>query len=107
MKLIASSLAVLLALVSNTALAQNAQQGKLKAQSCVMCHGELGISQVPNAPHLAGQPAIYLVQQLKDLRSGKRPSDVMTFLAKPLTDNDIQDLAAWYSSIVIRTESPP
>ena len=75
--------------------------GKARAGMCATCHGALGLSQLPNAPHLAGQPAIYLVEQLKNYRSGKRPNEMMGVIAKPLTDREIDDLAAWYESIQI------
>lgn len=75
--------------------------GKAKAGMCATCHGPLGLSQLPNAPHLAGQPAIYLVEQLKNYRSGKRQNEMMSVIAKPLTDQEIDDLASWYSSIQI------
>jgi cytochrome c553 len=75
--------------------------GKAKAGMCATCHGPLGLSQLPNAPHLAGQPAIYLVEQLKNYRSGRRQNEVMGVIAKPLTDQEIDDLASWYSSIPI------
>lgn len=87
--------------LSQSALANPA--GKVKAlAACNMCHGEIGMSNLPNAPHLAGQPEIYLIEQLKALRSGKRPSETMSFIAKPLTDDEIKDLASWYSSIEIK-----
>jgi cytochrome c553 len=73
--------------------------GKAKAAMCATCHGPLGISQLPNAPHLAGQPAIYTSEQLKNYRSGKRANEVMAVIAKQLSDQDIDDLAAWYASI--------
>ena len=75
--------------------------GKASAAMCATCHGPLGLSQLPNAPHLAGQPAIYVVEQLKNYRSGKRQSEVMHVMAKPLTDLEIDNLAAWYESIQI------
>lgn len=75
--------------------------GKARAAMCITCHGALGLSQLPNAPHLAGQPAIYLVEQLKNYRSGKRPHEVMAVMAKPLSDLEIENLAAWYASIEI------
>jgi cytochrome c553 len=81
--------------------AQDVQAGKARAGMCATCHGPLGLSQLPNAPHLAGQPAIYTVEQLKNYRSGKRQHEVMSVIAKPLTDQDIDDLAAWYASIQI------
>jgi cytochrome c553 len=61
----------------------------------------LGLSQLPNAPNLAGQPALYLVEQLKNYRSGKRQNEMMQVMAKPLTDQEIDNLAAWYESIQI------
>jgi cytochrome c553 len=84
-----------------SAQAQNASAGKDKAGMCATCHGLTGISQLPNAPHLAGQPAIYVIEQMKNYRSGKRTNEVMAVIAKPLTDQEIDDLAAWYASIEI------
>lgn len=75
--------------------------GKVRAQGCVVCHGLLGLSQLPNAPHLAGQLAIYLTEQLKNYRSGKRENDLMGVMAKPLTNQEIDDTAACLSSINI------
>ena len=80
--------------------------GKAKAQMCITCHGPLGLSQLPNAPHLAGQPEIYVAEQLKAYRSGKRSNDVMNVIAKSLTDEDIGQLAAWYASLVIEIRPP-
>jgi cytochrome c553 len=81
-------------------------EGKAKAQTCITCHGPLGISQLPNAPHLAGQPEIYVAEQLKAYRSGKRSNEVMNVIAKPLTDEDIGQLAAWYASLAIEVRPP-
>lgn len=83
------------------AQAADRQAGKAKAQACALCHGFDGMGKLPNAPHLAGQPEIYLVEQLRSFRSGKRPSEVMNVIAKPLSDADIDDLAAWYAGIRI------
>ena len=55
-------------------------------------------------PHLAGQPEVYLVEQLRNYRSGKRHHEVMSVIAKPLSDQDIEDLAQWYASLQIRVE---
>jgi cytochrome c553 len=81
--------------------------GRAKAQPCSVCHGPAGISVQPDAPNLAGQPRVYLIEQLKNLRSGKRPSEVMNLMAKPLTDDDIAALADWYSSIAIEAKERP
>ena len=76
--------------------------GKAKAaQVCNVCHGANGMSQIPGAPHLAGQPEMYVREQLRAYRSGKRQNEMMTIIAKPLTDDEISDLSAWYSSIEI------
>jgi len=81
--------------------AQQPAPGRAKAQACQPCHGPLGVSVTPDAPHLAGQPQDYLVQQLRAFRSGQRRHEVMNVVAKPLADADIEELAAWYASIVI------
>ena len=90
-----------LALMAASAQARDPVAGKAKAGLRATCHGPLGMSQLPNAPHLAGQPAIYTAEQLRAYRSGKRANEVMAVIAKPLTDQDIEDLAAWYASITV------
>ena len=94
-------LAAFLVLGAGTVHARDPVAGKTKAGMCATCHGPLGLSQLPNAPNLAGQPAIYTTEQLKNYRSGKRAHEVMAVIAKPLTDADIDDLAAWYASIQV------
>jgi cytochrome c553 len=83
-----------------------AQTPPASAQMCSTCHGVNGLSTLLNAPHLAGQPAIYLVEQMKAYRSGKRSHEVMNVVAKPLSDADIDALAAWYASIKIEVKAP-
>jgi len=73
---------------------------------CAACHGANGISVAPDAPNLAGQPAIYLNAQLKAYRGGKRTHEVMNVVAKPLSDVDIDTLSVWYSSIKIEVKTP-
>lgn len=104
---LATALVAVAALQSTSAVwARDAQAGRIKSQSCAVCHGPAGISSAPDAPHLAGQPAIYLERQLKAYRSGERKHEVMAVIAKPLTDADIANLAAWYSSIRVEAEAP-
>jgi cytochrome c553 len=81
--------------------ANEIEAGREKAQSCAVCHGNNGMAQAPGAPNLAGQPAMYLVEQLKNYRSGKRSHEIMNVIAKPLSDTEINNLAAWYASIQI------
>jgi cytochrome c553 len=94
------------ALLPRAAGAADAAAGRAKAAACVVCHGQDGYSTLPNAPHLAGQPAAYLEEQLKNYRSGRRQHEVMTLIAKPLSDADVENLAAWYSSISISVKPP-
>lgn len=83
-----------------------AQSPPAAAQACSTCHGAKGLSMLPDAPNLAGQPAIYLAEQLKAYRGGKRSHEVMNVIAKPLSDADIDALAAWYASIKIEIKTP-
>lgn len=79
--------------------------GKARATTvCAVCHGPLGLSVHPNVPNLAGQPQLYLVEQLRKFRSGKRQSEVMSVIAKSLTDDDIDDLTLWYSALQLTVE---
>jgi cytochrome c553 len=91
---------------SDVVEAADAAAGKVKAQTCVVCHGQIGISTAPDAPNLAGQPEIYLSNQLRAYRSGERRHEVMNVVAKPLTDVEIANLALWFSSIRIEAKAP-
>ena len=84
----------------------DAPAGRAKARACVVCHGEFGMSVLPNAPNLAGQPAGYLAEQLQAYRSGKRANEIMSVIAKPLTEAEIADLSAWFASIAIEAKPP-
>jgi cytochrome c553 len=79
--------------------AGDAAAGKAKTALCSACHGEDGISIADIWPNLAGQKPGYLVAQLKAFRDGGRSNPIMSALAAPLTDADIEDLAAYYSSL--------
>ena len=98
--------AVIAASLAQVASARDPQAGQAKAAACAVCHGQLGISNTPDAPHLAGQPALYVATQLRAYRSGARKHEVMAVMAKPLSDDDIDNLAAWYASIRIEAQSP-
>ncbi|MGB5082690.1 MAG: cytochrome c [Burkholderiales bacterium] len=103
MRTILALAAVVLPLAS---VAADAQSGRAKAAACALCHGRNGVSTLPDAPHLAGQPAVYTEAQLRNYRSGGRRHEVMSLVAKPLSDADIADLAAWYVSIRIEATPP-
>jgi len=95
-----------LAAAALPAASQAAEAGRAKAAACAVCHGPLGLSVAPDAPNLAGQPAIYLAAQLRAYRSGARKHEVMTLMARPLADADIGNLAAWFASIRIEAREP-
>lgn len=77
----------------------DAAAGKQKAMLCAACHGANGISNNDIWPNLAGQKYGYLVKQIKAFRDGDRVDPSMQPMVKPLTDTDIENLAAYYSSL--------
>ena len=78
--------------------AGDAEAGQRKAVVCTACHGADGNSIHPLWPNLAGQHAAYLAKQMRAFRSGERNDPVMSPMAVPLSDADIDDLAAFYAS---------
>ena len=78
----------------------NADRGKEKAaQVCGACHGPEGNKpSAPDQPVLAGQYPDYLVQALGDYKSGRRNNPIMKGFAAQLSKQDMEDLAAWFSS---------
>ncbi|NBR16684.1 MAG: cytochrome c4 [Gammaproteobacteria bacterium] len=76
----------------------NAEAGATKAAVCTACHGVNGNSVNPEWPNLAGQNARYIEEQLRLFRAGHRNNMVMYPLAMALTDEDIADLAAYFST---------
>ena len=99
MKSIVISLLFSLLLASGSALAGDIDAGKAKSVTCVACHGPEGMSSNPLWPHLAGQQEQYLAKQLRDFRAGTRKDPVMGPMAAPLSDEDIDNLAAYYASL--------
>lgn len=77
----------------------NAERGKELSATCTGCHGEQGVSQVPNYPSLAGQLATYTYKQLQDYKTGHRKHELMGSMVTGLNDQDMADLAAWYSTL--------
>ena len=89
----------LLALATPAAMAADAEAGKAKAAVCVACHGPAGVSSNPLWPNLAGQKDQYLVKQMKAFRDGERKDPLMSPMAAGLSDEDIENLAAYFSSL--------
>lgn len=84
--------------VSSPVLAADAGAGKSKAASCIGCHGMNGISSNPLWPNLAGQKEAYLVKQMEAFKSGERTDVNMNALMKPLSAEDMADIAAYFAS---------
>ena len=81
--------------------AADAEAGKklVADKGCATCHGVNGESAAsPDNPKLAGQHFDYLEKALSDYKSGKRKNPVMAGMAAGLTQQDIENLAAWFSS---------
>ncbi|ALE90505.1 MULTISPECIES: c-type cytochrome [Pseudomonas] len=81
-----------------TALVGDAAAGQAKTAVCGACHGPDGNSMAPNFPKLAGQGDRYLLKQLHEIKDGKRQVLEMTGLLTNLNDQDLADIAAYYSS---------
>ena len=94
-QLCAALLATVLPL--GAAVAADASRGEEMAAACAACHGDNGNSKTENIPSLAGHPAPYLTIQLILFREQQRQNEIMTPLAKALSDEDIENLAAYFA----------
>lgn len=89
-----------LALVSGSACASgNIAKGKSKSTTCSACHGKDGNSIDPQYPRLAGQYQAYLLQAMREYRSGDRNNAVMKGFVANLSEQDLEDLASYYASL--------
>jgi len=83
-----------------TAMAGDPEAGKQKAQQiCVACHGLDGVGLQPIYPNIGGQKEQYIISSLKAFKSGERKNPIMSPMAMPLTDADIENVAAYYSGL--------
>jgi cytochrome c553 len=98
-KVVVIVFAMLAGASGSTFAAGDAATGKSKSSICVACHGATGLSTNDVWPNLAGQKTGYLAKQLKAFREGARTDPLMSAMAKPLTDEDIENLAAYFSSL--------
>jgi cytochrome c553 len=87
--------------------AGDVKAGGAKAMMCQACHGLDGLSKTPDAPNIAGQIEPYLIAQMLAFKSGLRKNDAMSVVMPPLSDQDIEDLAAYYSAIEIKIGKVP
>ena len=87
--------------------AGDVKAGAAKAMMCQTCHGLDGLSKTPDSPNIAGQVEPYLVAQLQAFKSGARKNDAMSVVTPSLSDQDIEDLAAYFSAIEISVGKLP
>lgn len=99
-KFVISMLSAVFSLVSTQPLLAQGDPaaGQVKSALCATCHGAEGNSEISINPKLAGQNFNYIVKQLNDYKSGNRVNATMAAMVAALTDQDILDISAWYSS---------
>lgn len=93
------ALSLVLSLFAITAQAVDVNVGKNQSTVCQGCHGSEGFSAGPMFPNLAGQGRVYLEIQLKRFKDGERISPTMKSVAEALSAEEIQNLAAYFSSL--------
>ena len=100
---------LLAAMIASAPMASQAGDvalGREKAIKCKQCHGLDGIGKMANFPNIAGQKEAYLAAQLKAYRAGSRKDEMMSFISKDLSDEDIANLAAYYAAIKVTLSLP-
>ena len=95
------------ACLPEAAVAGDVKLGRALTQKCEACHGTDGVAKIAEAPNIAGQNEAYIVKQLTAFKSGERKNDMMTVVAPTLSDDDIANLAAYYSAIPVTVGKLP
>jgi cytochrome c553 len=95
------------ALMSAPAHSADTAAGKEKAEMCVGCHGDGGISQTENVPSLAGQPDQFIQWQLVFFRGGSRKNEQMQPIAEEISNDDIRTLGAYFAALTPPKASAP
>ena len=100
------SFGAVLAFASAPLLASgNAAAGKTKAAACFACHGADGNAVDPQYPRLAGQYNQYIQQVLHEYKDGERSNPIMKGMVATLSDQDIEDVAAYFSSLPTKLDT--
>jgi cytochrome c553 len=94
-----AGLIALALLGAGPARAQSDELVDLIAEACAPCHGDDGIAKSVDVPNLAGQHKVYLYNQLRAFRTGKRPHKEMRFMSRQMTDDDMRAIADYYSRL--------
>ncbi|HEX7324505.1 MAG TPA: cytochrome c [Rhodanobacteraceae bacterium] len=107
--LLVSLLAAAMALTFSSAWADSgnaaAGQKKFDTAGCTACHGKDGNGTAPNYPALAGQYSDYIVQVLHEYKDGERTNPIMKGMAGTLTNQDIDNIAAYLSGLPSKLSS--
>ena len=99
---------LLAAALAFPAAAQDAAAGKKAADMrCAMCHGSDGLAVAPDAPNLAGANPAYITMQLEAFRDGRREHHQMSMIAAMLTEQQMEDIAAWFGRMELTVTIPP
>jgi len=96
---------VLVTLSANSLASGDAEAGQTKSATCMACHGLAGNSTMPNFPKLAGQGEGYILKQLQEFKSGARNNAIMAGVVAILSEQDMMDIAAYYSTQTISENS--
>lgn len=96
---------VLATLSTNSLASGDAEAGQAKSATCMGCHGLAGNSTLANFPKLAGQGEGYILKQLQEYKSGVRENAIMAGVASLLSEQDMMDIAAYYSIQTISENS--
>ena len=112
MKTLNIGVVVLLIIAFNSVANENdaSVRGKELSAYCLGCHGELGIAPRPSTPNLAGQNKEYLEYALKAYRDGIRKGGLAVIMqanARTLSNEDISDLASYFSNLQGRNIAKP
>ena len=105
LNLVAISTLFTITFSSSSFAAGDAEAGQAKSVVCGACHGPQGISSIPLNANLAGQVPGYIETQLKAFKSGERKNIIMSGQAVLLSEEDMADLDAYYSSLTAATTS--
>jgi len=85
-------------LAGGTALAKDPGPGGRLAAACAICHGTAGQAATRDVAPLAGLPKDHIATQMKAFRDGTRTATVMHQIAKGYSDEQIEQLAAWFAA---------
>ena len=100
------SVGAVMAFASTPLLANgNADNGKQKAATCFACHGVDGNSVDPQYPRLAGQYNLYLQRVLHEYKDGGRDNPIMKGMVATLSDQDIEDVSAYFSGLPTKLDT--